>query len=177
MQVKVSVYMLILGFSSCQYLGIEQQQDAVTMTRIADTKYEKYINQINDCIRLGGGEALSAAQKKSLSQKFAQHESSQHQSLDTIEEAKYGSICASYTVGTMENEQVRRCRYLLSIYPPAAINYCLQQARSDIATIKTMLSNACKTAKDELGELTDEQIIKRLAMLPDYHTIKEGNCL
>ena len=168
--------LVMLYLCSCQYLGIETSKDSVTLTRVAETKYEQHIKAINDCLESGGGKELSADERKVMLQQL-QREDQQRDGAAEIDPAAYGRICADYSSGTIESEQVRRCRYKLGIYPLAAIRNCVQVARDDTPKIKEQIDFFCQQAKDEMDKLSEEQVTElQLAGLCLYHKLKEYGC-
>ena len=167
---------IMLYLCSCQYLGIETHKDSVTLTRVAQTKYEQHIAAINACLKKGEGLELSAFQRKAMMEQL-QKEGKPRVSAAEIDPAAYSSICADYSSGTIESEQVRRCRYKLDIYPLAALTNCVQAARADTPAIKKQIDSFCQQAKVEMAELREEQVGERqLAGLCLYQKLKQDNC-
>ena len=161
---------ILLYFCSCQYLGIETHKDSVTLTRVAQTKYEQHIEAINACLKSGDGQKLSNSQREAISQQLEQEG-------EAIDQADYGSICANYTTGTIESEQERRCRYKLDIYPLELIRYCIDEARRMTRTIEDNIKVACNRAKAEAENLTVEQIqARQLAWLQEFQNLKTDDC-
>lgn len=161
---------ILLYFCACQYLGIETHKDSVTLTRVAQTKYEQHIESINTCLKNGGGKELNDSQHNAMLQQLQQEG-------ETIDQANYGSICANFTTGTIESEQERRCRYKLDIYPTELIKYCIEQARGMTKTIEESIKYACNTAKEEAENLTPEQTeALQLTRLPGFQKLKTDGC-
>lgn len=174
---RSSVFTLLyLCLCSCQYLGIETHKDSATLTRIAKTKYEHEIDDINDCLKKGGGKELTPEQRTAMLQQL-QKEDDARSNTNVIEPAAYGSICANFVSGTIESQQVRRCRYKLDIYPLALIKECIRAARELAPKLKAAVIHNCQQAKAAMDALSEEQIKERqLTRLELYHKLKKNGC-
>ncbi len=169
-----SSVLILLYLCSCQYLGVEAQKDSATLTRVAPTKYEQHIDAINTCLKSGGGQELSDEQKQAMVQQWQEEDKQQ---VETIDAANYGRICADYARGTIESEQVRRCRYKLDIYPLALIKNCVQAARDHVRLLEEQVRSACQAAKDAGDSITPEQEqTRQLARLCLFQKLKQHDC-
>lgn len=174
---RSSIYTLLyLYLCSCQYLGVETHKDSATLTRIAKTKYERDIDDINDCLKKGGGKELTEEQRKEMLHKL-EKEGDARGDNNVIDPAAYGSICANFVSGTIESQQVRRCRYKLDVYPLALIKECIRAARELAPRLKESVSYNCQQAKAAMDALKEEQIEERqLTRLELYHKLKKNGC-
>lgn len=169
------VLWLFVFISNCQYFAAEPRKDSVTLTNVMDTKYQQHIKTINTCLESAQEQPLSDPEKQALEGQLKK-EAEQHDAAGMIKPAHYGSICANYSSGTIENERVRRCRYQLDIYPTAAISYCIKQARADTTRVKTKLVARCQEFQAEAQQVSDAEIRASLARHPLYAKIKDSNC-
>ena len=167
---------IMMYLCSCQYLGVETHKDSVTLTRVAPTKYEQHIAAINACLKSGHGKELSAAQRQAMLQQL-QREGKPRAKAPAIALAHDGRICADYSSGTIESEQVRRCRYKLDIYPLAALKNCVQAARADTPKIKSQINSFCQEAKTAAQSLKPAEITERqLEGLCLYQRLNDNDC-
>lgn len=165
---------LFVFISNCQYFSAESNKYVVTTT-ITDIKYQQHIKIINACLESAQEQPLSDPEKQAIDKQL-EKETKQRDAAGTIKPAHYGSICANYSSGTIESERVRRCRYQLDIYPAVAISYCSKQARADTTRVKTNLVTRCQEFQAEAQQVSDTEIMARLARHPLYAKIKDSNC-
>ncbi len=154
----------------------DAHKDSATLTAIEQTEYERHLSAINACLQSGGGRAMSG-QDLAAARQALRRERRLRGEAEEIQPIAYGRICANYTSGTLESEQVRRCRYQLGIYPITALKYCIQDARESAAIIKKQVRHACQKAKDAAEKLS-ENLIKerRLKMIPNYLQLEGQEC-
>ena len=167
--------LLFIFISSCQYFSPEPYKDSVTLTSIIDTKYQQHIKTINTCLEIAQEQPLSDEEKQAVAEQLKQ-EDKQRNVEGTINTAHYGSICANYSSGTIENERVRRCRYQLDIYPAAAISHCIDRAQLITTKVKTSLLALCQAFQAEAEQVSDPEIRASLARNPLYAKIKDSKC-
>ena len=162
---------LFIFISNCQYFAAESHKDSVTLTTVIDSKYQQHIKTINTCLESNQEQSLSDTEKKDIEGELKQRDAE-----GTIKPARYGSICANYSSGTIASERVRRCLYQLEIYPAAAISYCVKQARADITRLRDDLVALCQEFQDAAKQVSDAEIRASLARHPLYTKIKDSNC-
>ena len=137
-----NILLLFIFISNCQYFGAEPHKDSITLTTVVDTKYQQHIKTINTCLESVQEQPLSDPETKDVEVELQQRDAE-----GTIKPARYGSICANYSSGTIASERVRRCLYQLDIYPAAAISHCIKQARADTTRVKPTQWHVVKSFK------------------------------